>query len=134
MPRRARSPALPPPAPPWLVALRADVFAALPEDLPAWEYEGVTYQCRRTLEDIRGQLRFEEVWHDPLTFHIQRRWGLDIQAGAFVGVHDTHAWRLSVDFLLRAIEQSRPTTFRATPAPPPFNPGRFQRLQEGGTR
>jgi hypothetical protein len=114
-------------SPPWLVQLRSDLFAHLPADEPVWLHDGESYHCRRTLRDERGHLRFLEVWHDPVTDMVRQQWGLDVEAGAFVGLHDPHAWGMGIAFLLRGIEGSRPQNRPAVAAPPVLNAGRFQR-------
>jgi len=113
--------------PAWLIRLRMDVFAQVPADDVAWEYEGHIYHCVRTLDDVRGHLRFDEYWHDQVTDMLHQRWGLDVDAGAFVGLHDAFAWGQAVGVLVHGIAQSRPRSPQHTPAPAPFNVGRFQR-------
>jgi hypothetical protein len=129
MPRQRRE-TPEPPAPPWLIRLREDIFARVPADVPAWAWDGVVYHCTRAVRDTPQALRFEEVWHDPVTFAVQHRWALPIQAGAFAGLHDARAWAQSVEVILQGIEHARPHLHVPRVQERAFDPGRFARDRE----
>ena len=124
MPRRSRSSVVPVDRPPWCARLWGALCAVYPATIDGETADGTPVYYVRTLMDNGSLLRYTEEQLDPVTRRLQHAWGLDIEAGAFVGPMQQEIFDQNVRVVLYGIAMARQAA-QPVQRLPAFQPGRY---------